>query len=108
MAVKEVGLGLAIDILQELVDDSIFTLSMEDVRGAVKTIMADWSYWKDRSYEFQPVSPSDPVNGMSTFMEALDSDEGAYTDFAKVLQCLTDHEQRLVKLETRPKWLIQE
>jgi len=108
MAVKEVGLGPAIDILQKLVDDSIFTLSMEDVRGAVKTIMADWSYWKDRSYEFQPVSPSDPVNGMSVFaMQFQHDDEGSAADFARVLQILEDHQNRIEHLEN-PTWLLPE
>jgi len=61
------GIDLALDTLQKFVADSHCTTNYTELRRAVHTLISDYTYWKDMFCEYQPVTPSDPVNGMSTF-----------------------------------------
>ena len=100
---EEMGLGPALHTLQQFVQDPTFATNYSELRRALRTMFADYAYWKDMCYEFEPAKHDEPVSGMSEF-----SEEGDAADLVRVLQLLHDHEQRINKLEKRPSWLIPE
>jgi len=62
-----VEVEFAINKLRMFLSEEYAVLETANLKEYIQVVLDDYAYWKDRSYDFQPVTPSDPVNGMSAF-----------------------------------------